>query len=75
MLKRPESAESQEGSLRLALPSAVSEVIALQSDLEKIDRSADALGVPIRYSDLLFSLKSHINLVRQRLDLMRAALP
>jgi hypothetical protein len=37
------------------------EIVGLQSDLEKIDQSADSLGVPIRYSDLLFSLKSHIN--------------
>jgi len=53
----------------------ISEIVAFQSDLETIDRSADALGVPIRYSDLLFSLKSHINLVRQRLILLRTSFP
>ena len=45
------------------------EIGVLQVDLDKIDRSADSLGVPIRYSDLLFSLKSHINLVRERLEI------
>jgi TRAP-type uncharacterized transport system substrate-binding protein len=47
---------------------------ALQSDLDKIDQSANNLGVPIRYSDLFFELKTHINLVHQRLGLRRAAL-
>lgn len=47
---------------------------ALQSDLESIERSANDLGVPMRYSDLLFELKNHINGVRQRLGLRRAAL-
>ena len=49
---------------------AAPEVVGLQADLEKIDRAADALGVPLRYSDLLFGLKSHINLVRERLALL-----
>jgi uncharacterized protein len=53
---------------------AASEIAGLQADLEKIDRAADALGVPLRYSDLLFSLKSHINLVRERLALLRGSL-
>jgi TRAP-type uncharacterized transport system substrate-binding protein len=52
----------------------VSQLDALQSDLEKIDQSASNLGVPIRHSDLFFELKTHINLVRQRLGLRRAAL-
>jgi hypothetical protein len=47
---------------------------ALQSDLESIDRSANDLGVPIRHSDLFFDLKIHINHVRERLGLRRAAL-
>jgi hypothetical protein len=51
------------------------EIVRLQSDLEQINRSADALGVPIRYSDLLFALKSHIDLVRQRLVQLRVSLP
>jgi len=47
---------------------------AHQSELESIDHSADNLGVPTRHSDLFFDLKIHINLVRQRLELRRAAL-
>jgi hypothetical protein len=31
------------------------------------------LGVPIRHSDLFFELKTHIDLVRQRLGARRAA--
>jgi TRAP-type uncharacterized transport system substrate-binding protein len=45
----------------------------LQSDLERIERSASNLNVPTRHSDLFFELKSHINLVRQRLLSRRAA--
>jgi hypothetical protein len=47
---------------------------ALQSDLEGIDQSANDLGVPVRHSDLFFDLKIHINHVRERLALRRAAL-
>jgi TRAP-type uncharacterized transport system substrate-binding protein len=47
---------------------------ALQADLERIEHSANNLGVPIRHSDLFFDLKTHINLVRQRLGLRRAEL-
>jgi len=51
-----------------------SQLDALQSDLEKIEQSANNLGVPIRRSDLLFELKIHIDHVRQRLGLRGAAL-
>ena len=46
---------------------------ALQSDLESIEQSANDLGVPVRHSDLFFELKTHIDLVRQRLTSLRAA--
>ena len=46
---------------------AVSEVVALQGDLERIDDEASALTVPMRHSALLFSLKIHCNLIRARL--------
>ena len=49
-----------------------SQLDALQSDLDRIEQSANNLGVPIRHSDLLFELKAHINLVRQRLGSRRA---
>jgi TRAP-type uncharacterized transport system substrate-binding protein len=48
---------------------------ALQSDLEKIEHSANNLSVPMRRSDLLFQLKVHIDHVRQRLGSRRAAAP
>ena len=51
---------------------ATSQLDAFQSELEDIDRSANNLGVPTRYSDLFFELKIHINHVRQRLELRRA---
>jgi TRAP-type uncharacterized transport system substrate-binding protein len=51
-----------------------SQLDVLQSDLENIEQSANNLGVPLRHSDLLFELKAHIDLVRQRLGLRRAEL-
>jgi len=62
-----------ETSLQTDLTAA--QLDALQSDLESIDQSANDLGVPIRHSDLFFDLKIHINHVRERLALRRAALP
>jgi TRAP-type uncharacterized transport system substrate-binding protein len=49
-----------------------SQLEVLQYDLERIEQSADNIGVPMRHSDLLFELKAHINLVRQRLGSCRA---
>jgi TRAP-type uncharacterized transport system substrate-binding protein len=43
----------------------VSEVEALQTDLENINRAANIL--PMRHSDLFFALKLHINLTRMAL--------
>jgi hypothetical protein len=51
-----------------------SQLDALQSELESIDQSANNSGVPTRHSNLFFDLKIHINHVRQRLGLRRAAL-
>jgi TRAP-type uncharacterized transport system substrate-binding protein len=51
-----------------------SQLDSLQSDLEVIEQSANDLGVPVRHSDLFFELKTHIDLVRQRLSSRRAAL-
>jgi TRAP transporter TAXI family solute receptor len=53
---------------------AISEVSALEADLESIDRAIHILGVPIRHSDLFFSLKVHIDLVRTRLGSRRVEL-
>jgi hypothetical protein len=62
-----------ETSLQTDLTAA--QLDALQSELESIDQAASDLGVPIRHSDLFFDLKIHINHVRERLGLRRAALP
>jgi TRAP transporter TAXI family solute receptor len=43
------------------------EVIELQRELDNIDRAASILWVPNRHSDLFFSFKIHINLIRTRL--------
>jgi TRAP-type uncharacterized transport system substrate-binding protein len=51
-----------------------SQLDQIQSDLERLEQSANNLGVPLRHSDLLFDLKSHINLVRQHLEVRRAVL-
>jgi len=51
-----------------------SQLDALQSDLEIIEQSVNQLGLPVRHSDLFFELKSHIDLVRQRLTSRRGAL-
>ena len=50
------------------------EVSALEADLEGVDRAMHILGVPMRHSDLFFSLKAHIDLVRARLGSRRAEL-
>jgi hypothetical protein len=46
---------------------AASQLIVLQTDFENIERDATKLAVPTRFSDLFFSLKVHINLIRTRL--------
>ena len=51
-----------------------SQLDQIQSDLERIEQSANNLGVPLRHSDLFFDLKTHIDLVRQHLRVRRAVL-
>ena len=46
----------------------------LEAELESVDRAATILGVPTRHSELFFSLKVHIDLVRARLASRRAEL-
>jgi TRAP transporter TAXI family solute receptor len=43
-------------------------VAGLQGDLERIDRGATLLRIPLGHSDLFFSLKVHIDLIRTRLN-------
>ncbi len=45
----------------------------LQQRLTEVENSVDNLHLPIAFSDQLYVLREHINLVRQRFDSMRAA--
>jgi TRAP transporter TAXI family solute receptor len=47
---------------------AMSQLVAFQSDIEKIDQASSAL--PMRHSDLFFALNAHIDLTRTRLRAM-----
>jgi hypothetical protein len=51
-----------------------SEVSALEAELASIDRKISILGVPMQHSDLFFSIKSSVDVVRIRLGLRRAEL-
>jgi TRAP-type uncharacterized transport system substrate-binding protein len=51
-----------------------SEFAALEAELESVDRAIHLLGVPMQHSDLYFSIESHLDLVRTRLELRRARL-
>ncbi len=42
------------------------EIAALEGEVESLDRAIHGLGVPMKHSDLYFTLKSHLNLVRIR---------
>jgi hypothetical protein len=53
---------------------AISEVSALESELASVNRAIHLLGVPKQHSDLFFSIKSHLDLVRIDLGLRRAEL-
>jgi hypothetical protein len=45
----------------------------LHQRLSEVENSVDNLHLPIAFSDQLYVLREHINLVRQRFDSMRAA--
>ena len=51
-----------------------SEVSALETELENVDREIHSLGVPKQHSDLFFSIKSHLDDVRAHLRSSRAKL-
>jgi TRAP-type uncharacterized transport system substrate-binding protein len=53
---------------------SVAEVSALESELESVNRAIHLLGVPKQHSDLFFSIKSHLELVRIDVGLRRAEL-
>ena len=46
----------------------VEEVTRLKAQIESLDREMIDMGVPVQHSDLYFMMKSHLNLVRNRLD-------
>lgn len=50
------------------------EISAFDDELASIDRKISILGVPMKHSDLFFSIKSHLDVVRIRLGLRRAEL-
>jgi hypothetical protein len=54
------------------LLSLAAEVAALEADLDGVDRAIHSLAVPMRYSDVYFSVKSHLDLVRTRIGSRRA---
>jgi len=57
---------------RLQNDVTAAEVSALEVDLDGVDRAIHSLAVPMRYSDVYFSVKSHLDLVRTRLGSRRA---
>ena len=50
------------------------EILALEGAIENLDREIVNLGVPMRHSDLYFSIKSHLNLVRNRIGMRHSQL-
>ena len=59
---------------RLEEDVTIPEVSALESELASVSRAIHLLGVPKQHSDLFFSIKSHVELVRINLGLRRTEL-
>ena len=57
---------------RLQHDVTAADVSALEADLDGVDRAIHSLAVPMRYSDVYFSVKSHLDLVRTRIGSRRA---
>lgn len=57
---------------RLQHDVTAADVSALEADLDGVDRAIHSLAVPMRYSDVYFSVKSHLDLVRTRIESRRA---
>ena len=58
----------------LQIDNATSQVSTLSAELASIDRNISLFGIPKQYSDLFFSIKSHLDVVRTRLESRRAEL-
>jgi TRAP transporter TAXI family solute receptor len=54
--------------------SMVQDIVALEEELEGLDRETVAFGVPMRHSTVYFSIKSHLHLVHTRVRQRRAEL-
>ena len=72
-------ADTKWGTLRTIEASLQKEITAsqvseLEAGLDGVDRAIHLLSVPVRHSDLFFSIKSHIDLVRARLASRRGEL-
>jgi TRAP-type uncharacterized transport system substrate-binding protein len=65
VLKLYRTVRSIESELQRELTAA--RISELQSELEMIDHATKDMQVPLRHSDILFSFKIHVNLLRQRL--------
>jgi TRAP-type uncharacterized transport system substrate-binding protein len=46
----------------------VEDVARLNAQIESLDQEMSDMGVPVQHSDLYFMMKSHLNLVRSRLE-------
>jgi len=57
---------------RLQNDMTAADVSALEADLDGVDRAIHSLAVPMRYSDVYFSVKSHLDPVRARIGSRRA---
>jgi hypothetical protein len=47
---------------------AAQDIAGLRAEVESLDREIIALGVPMSHSDVYFTMKSHLHLVRNRLE-------
>lgn len=57
---------------RLQHDVTAADVSALEADLDGVDRAIHSLAVPMRYSDVYFSVKSRLDLFRTRIKSRRA---
>lgn len=57
---------------RLQHDVTAADVSALEADLDGVDRAIHSLAVPMRYSDVYFSVKSRLDLFRTRIESRRA---
>jgi hypothetical protein len=49
------------------------QIIALQTELARMEQAVSQIQAPLRFSDQLYDLRNAINIVRQRLALQHSA--